>query len=257
MEALTFFDDIVCINLRSRPDRRKYMTSLLKKLMIPCRFHTVTKHPKGGRYGCFESHIQVIQDCYDKGNNAIMILEDDILPSQSYSTNLFKHAIKFMKSHKDDWDIFYLGYIPMDGHLRPHSFLRSHVVSKHIVKFNPLATHAYCLQRSGMKRILDSYKKYIGKMHFDIFLSRLHPQMRSYCIIPMLFEQKLCIPHDNTTHTSLEWLARLMQCDIEKNRLLHGISMIKYQYHQHTLSCIIAFIMLLLVFVLVAGYTYV
>lgn len=257
MESLAFFNDIVCINLRSRPDRRTYMTSLLKKLKIPCRFHTVTKHPKGGRYGCFESHIQVIQDCYDAGNECIMILEDDILPSQSYSNNLFKNAIEFMKSHKEDWDIFYLGYIPMDGNLRPHSFLGSQVVSKHIVKYNPLATHAYCLQRSGMKRILDSYKMYIGKTHFDIFLSRLGPKMRSYCIIPMLFEQKLCFAHDNSTHTPWEWLARIMQCDIEKNTILHRVSMIKYQYHQHTLSCTIAFITLLILFGLVAGYTYV
>lgn len=255
MEALAFLNDIVCINLRSRPDRRAYMTSLLKQLKIPCRFHTVTKHPKGGRYGCFESHIQVIQECYDKGNERIMILEDDILPSQSYSNNLFKNAIKFMESHKEDWDVFYLGYIPMDGNLRPHSFLGSQLVFKHIVKYNPLATHAYCLQRSGMKFILDNYRERIGKVHFDIFLSRLG--LRSYCIIPMLFEQKLCFTHDNTTHTPFEWLARTVQCDIEKNRILHGVSMIKYQYHQHTVSCIIAFITLLVLFVLVVGYTYV
>jgi glycosyl transferase family 25 len=99
MEALDFFNDIVCINLRSRPDRRQYMTSLLNKLEIPCRFHTVTKHPKGGRYGCFESHIQVIQECYNKGDKYIIVLEDDIVPSQSYSKTLFKHAIQFMKSH--------------------------------------------------------------------------------------------------------------------------------------------------------------
>jgi GR25 family glycosyltransferase involved in LPS biosynthesis len=255
MDALAFFNDIVCINLRSRQDRRQYMASLLKRLGIPCRFHIVTKHPKGGRYGCFESHIQVIQECYNKGDKYIMIIEDDILPSQSYSNTLFKHAIQFMKSHKYDWDIFYLGYIPMDGHLRPHSFLGCEVVSKHIVKFNPLATHAYCLQRSGMKLILDNYKTNIGKVHFDIFLSRLGPKMRSFCIIPMLFEQKLCFAHDNSTHTPWEWLARTMQCDIEKNTILHRISMIKYQYHQHTLTCIMAFMILLSMFVCVLVYS--
>lgn len=46
--AYSFFDDIVCINLDSRPDRREYVQNIFNKLNIPARFYITEKSSKGG-----------------------------------------------------------------------------------------------------------------------------------------------------------------------------------------------------------------
>ena len=47
-DPYSFFGDVVCINLESRPDRRAYAQKVFDDLRIPARFLTVPKHPRGG-----------------------------------------------------------------------------------------------------------------------------------------------------------------------------------------------------------------
>jgi hypothetical protein len=70
-EIYNYFDDIVCINLDFRRDRREEAQHNFRKLNIPAKLFTV-KHEKGGRYGCFNSHIQVLK--YAQQNNYIHVL---------------------------------------------------------------------------------------------------------------------------------------------------------------------------------------
>jgi GR25 family glycosyltransferase involved in LPS biosynthesis len=74
-----FFDKIYCINLKHRPDRYISATKVFNDLNIPnVEFYITEKSSKGGRYGCFESHINVIKKAYNEGYNNILIFEDDI-----------------------------------------------------------------------------------------------------------------------------------------------------------------------------------
>ena len=46
-------------------------------LGFPVHVHRVHRHPKGGRFGCYTSHLMVMQAALDAGCNACLVLEDD------------------------------------------------------------------------------------------------------------------------------------------------------------------------------------
>jgi GR25 family glycosyltransferase involved in LPS biosynthesis len=246
-----FFDDIVCINLEHREDRKRISQNIFKKLNINCRFHTVKKHPKGGMYGCFDSHIQVIQDAYNKGLNNILIFEDDIKLTPSYTTSQFDICTEFMKYNKE-WDIFFFGYIPCNtnrGSIK--DLLNAEFVNGHIIKYRPFATHSYCVSRKGMQKILNNYKLDIGRIHVDQFYVNM--KLESYCTVPMLFDQHFCLDNDNEPFDSFEAFIRRFQCQAEMYNLLYRPTLLKYKLHKHRNICILN-IMIALMFIGVTIY---
>jgi glycosyl transferase family 25 len=240
-----FFDDIVCINLDFRKDRKLISQNIFKNLHINSRFHTVQKHPKGGMYGCFESHIQVIQDAYNKGLGNVLIFEDDIKLTPSYTSNQVDICIDFIKNNKD-WDIFYLGYIPCNTNRGSiNDLLKAEFVNEHIIKYRPFATHSYCLSRRGMHKILNNYKGHIGHIHLDQFYVNL--KLDSFCTVPMLFDQHLCLESDNEPFDSFEAFARRFQCQADIYNLLYRPTLLKYKLYKYRTSYILSMITALIV----------
>lgn len=235
------FGDVVCINLRSRPDKRKVMEETFSKLNIPARFVTVDKHEKGGMYGCFDSHIKVIKEAYSNGKKNVLILEDDILATPTYSLDRIKEITGFIDDNESKIDLFYLGYFVMNSSKYNIDFLNAPMITPNIMKFNPLATHAYCITRSGMQKVLQTYEKYIDTTHYDIYLS--HQKMNSYCYVPALFEQLFCMGTDNSIIGLDEKTFRMFQCNMEKEHIIHRISYAKYAYEKYKLLFTMAFIL--------------
>lgn len=235
------FGDVVCINLRSRQDKRKVMEETFKKLNVPARFFTVDKHEKGGRYGCFDSHIQVIKEAYASGKINLLILEDDILATPTYSLERIQEITNFLSENETKIDLFFLGYFMLNSSKYNIDFLTAPMITPNIIKFDPLATHAYCITRSGMEKVLETYQKYIDTTHFDIYLS--HQQMNSYCYIPALFEQLFCMGTDNSITDLDEFIFRKFQCNIEKEHIIHRVSYAKYAFERYKTFFILAFIL--------------
>lgn len=235
--AYDFFDDIVCINLEHREDRKEISQKTFKALNINCRFHIVKKHPKGGMYGCFDSHIQLIKNAFEKGHDNLFIFEDDIKVTPSYTNALVETCIDFMKSNKK-WEIFYFGYIPCNTNKGSmYEFWKAEYINNNIIKYRPFATHSYCINRKGMKKILDNYEQYIGKIHLDQYYVNL--KLDSYCTVPMLFDQHLCLDSDNEAFNSYEAFARRFQCHIDMYNLLYKPTLLKYRINKHRHMCII------------------
>lgn len=72
---------IACINLKSREDRFAAMRKTFARagILDRVKFFRVEKHAKGGRYGCYESHLKVYKDCLKNGNNKFaLVFEDDV-----------------------------------------------------------------------------------------------------------------------------------------------------------------------------------
>lgn len=251
-------DAIFCINLNERPERKKWAANVFKLIGLESKvkFHVVNRHPQGGRYGCFESHIQVIKYCYKKGYNRILVFEDDMVPSPSYSKKLVQKTCDLMTKHDGKWDIFYLGYFPLSDQkkLDIHKFFGAPYIDTNLVLYNPLGTHAYCISRRGMKNILNRYKPFLGKVHYDIFLATQN--LVRYCVTPLLFEQKFCFPTDNSVHNIIEGIARTQQCHVEKTHLLHFCSYWKQKTHELFSSTrkveMVVFVILLLTIVLIS-----
>jgi hypothetical protein len=172
------FDEIICITLSTRPDRRQRAETFFKSLGIPVRFFVAEPHPLGGRYGCLSSHVAVAwwlqNHLGNKPNFKAVVFEDDVITTDYYDESQISHAVKWMD--KDDgWDLFFLGSLPVN-----HSIARSlspygregnavdvfpegglielggdGYVDPHIIKYRPVGAHAYVYSKRGVKKVLD------------------------------------------------------------------------------------------------------
>lgn len=90
-------DEIVCINLRNRPEKRERMLQNWSK--YPIRFYTAEPDSDPFR-GCRNSHIEVVKYAKSRGYKNILILEDDTIINKD---------LKDVPKFPDDWDTIYLG----------------------------------------------------------------------------------------------------------------------------------------------------
>ena len=179
MNPYNFFDKIVCINLDTRNDKRKYVSDLFKKLNIPFEFYLAKKSKYGGTYGCFDSHINIIKKAYKEGHKNILIFEDDITPTYYYNNKNVKKCVEFMQKN-NTWEIFYLGYCAPMLYKKKWSSEIYKVFypikyDKNIFIGNPLCAHSYAVNRRAMKNIIDKSKYYLDNpsitQHYDTFLN--------------------------------------------------------------------------------------
>jgi len=253
----SFFEDIVCINLEERNERRQGTQEVWDQIGVgnKGRFHIVKRHSKGGMYGCFDSHIQCIKKAYDDGHKNILIFEDDIKLSPSYSTKQVQDCVNFMKAQDGNWDTFFMGYFPVDSNRGSLAGLyNAKFHTDNVIGFAPLGTHCLCVSRSGMKKILDKYESAIGKTHYDMFLISL--KLNSFCIVPCLFDQRLCLETDNSPLDSMETFVRKFQCTAERTNLMYKPTLIKYnlnKYRKHHTKKIVIMIALLLTLAVMVG----
>ena len=77
--ALPYKFKIYCINLYERDDRYKKMKKQFDNLNMNVQFIRNYKHARGGKYGCFSSHIQAIKDAYSNNLDYCLIIEDDVI----------------------------------------------------------------------------------------------------------------------------------------------------------------------------------
>ena len=78
---------VFVVNLLEREDRRissrlQFMQVSPKQkpgefLGFPVQYMTVNRHPRGGRYGCYTSHLLCMQKALEDGSDAAVIFEDD------------------------------------------------------------------------------------------------------------------------------------------------------------------------------------
>lgn len=243
MNIYNFFDKIYCINLKYRTDRYNSSLKTFRKLNINnIKYFLANKHPKGGRYGCFDSHINVIKDAYNNNYNYILIFEDDIKIGKYYNNNLINKSINFMKNN-NNWDIFYLGYYPFSYNYKYN------IIENNIIKSNPFGGHAYCLNKQSIKFILENYHDIIGKQHFDIWLS-LSNKFRTFCIAPIIFDQYFKFTTDNSIHGFIEYIFRKKQHLFENYEINSQLSLFIYNFYKNKLIILIL-LFLLIIFILV------
>jgi GR25 family glycosyltransferase involved in LPS biosynthesis len=228
----SYFDDIICISLKERVDRQELAKSQGEKMGIPFRFYLTEKDPRGGLVGCFKSHFNVIKEAYASGKNSIMILEDDFCPSPAYSDkNHLANALKFLTGN-NEWETLQLGYSPLQDIDKPlgiFKFLTSEYVYPSIIKYVGLCTHCYCMSKIGMKRFIDytdNFLKNNDYIHFDKLFCDVFDKQKAYCVVPLLIDQKWCLPTDNIAVTENDKFARKFQCSAETYKLFYYISLL-------------------------------
>lgn len=173
---------VCCISVEERSDKRKLVSDTLKHLNIDFIYHIVKKDKENVTRGCFTSHINVIRNAYNKGIDRLMVFEDDI----EYKGSL-KPQIESIKKFldKEKWDIFFLGGTPNIWSSNIHKVNGYN----NIYKGNFAAAHAYIINRSYMEKIKDLV--WDGKKYSTIDVDVLMKNNNSYITYPRIFHQRV------------------------------------------------------------------
>jgi GR25 family glycosyltransferase involved in LPS biosynthesis len=214
------FDSVFCINLKERKDRHKQSKQLFDRLNIPVEFYFAEKQ-KSGKFGCFDSHINVIKKSYHRGDEHVLIFEDDIVETPSFNETIMKEISAYLKKSKCEY--FQLGYSILDMEEIVSYFTAKREQS--ILNYNGLTTHAYCLNRKGMKKVIEQYENFINDFHVDVFYKKIFD---GACACPLLFQQNFCIKSDNNEAENMYFfILRKLSCFQYKLSIFYLFSLIK------------------------------
>jgi glycosyl transferase, family 25 len=155
-----FFDNIYCISLEEREDRRREAERQFRAVGLADRveFVIVQKHPVDNERGIYESHLE----CFRRGIRAsartMLIFEDDIVFDR-FSTKVLSDCVHFLSTH-DHWKILFFGCLTYGSHRTANASVLK-------VRYRSLA-HAYAVQRSFAETLLTLPWR---QMPFDAVLS--------------------------------------------------------------------------------------
>lgn len=172
------FDRIVCISLKRRPDRRQAFLD-----RVPCDWPwrpieivdavdgKLCKHPQwwrqgGGAWGCYKSHLNIIEHALNAGLQSVLIFEDDA----TFASGFSEKAQDYLARLPDDWGQAYFG----GQHLkRPAAVCEGVMRARNINR-----THAYAIRgqeaMTAIYRWLNKTNDWRPRNHIDHHYGRLH-----------------------------------------------------------------------------------
>ena len=121
-------DQIYCINLKSRPERKerflKRLTTLAdtdeskltfieavdgsKLEKVPPPFDAGWPHCTAGAYGCLKSHVKTLEHAIENRFNTILIFEDDVTFREGFKTT-FETCLQHQQDLPSHWESIFLG----------------------------------------------------------------------------------------------------------------------------------------------------
>ncbi len=210
----SFFDDIVCLNLKHRTDRKEQAAKVFEtlKMIENVRFSTIEKDPQGGRRGCFEHHIACLRNGYERGFKAIVTFEDDLSILNMPSVTAMTEILRFMQTNQT-WDLLYLG-------AKPNILFKTYGLVKEfnsIRKVQTRFTHAYIASGRFMHKMhnisYDSFETHID----NLFVLNEN----AYAIFPTWFVQSESPSDINTMFRFPVFVSRTVgQCN---TRYIHTV----------------------------------
>ena len=184
-----YFQKVYCVNLNRRNDRWKRFK---KNLPADWPFAPVeriaaidgklVKPPEwwkqgGGAWGCYRSHLRLIEQALNTGVESILLLEDDALFPEDFT----QRVTEFLQHVPEDWGMIYLG--------GQHLFVNSHAPNRIndwvYQPYNVNRTHAFALRGETMLKVYRHLctNDWHNKNHIDHHLGRLHQRREDpiYC----------------------------------------------------------------------------
>jgi len=150
----------VCINLKSRPDRKKQIIRQAKKWKFDITFFNAELNELSPVTGCWDSHLSVIADAKKKNSDYVWIIEDD---------TIFDKCPIDIPEPPSDWGMIYMG----------GTIVRTEPVSDDYERVvSVLSTHAYIIRKS----LYDSIPIQFQGEPIDVWLSQ-HIQPNFPCYI--------------------------------------------------------------------------
>jgi GR25 family glycosyltransferase involved in LPS biosynthesis len=161
---------IYCINLQHRKDRKIHTQKEFKKIGIDVNqviYPPLVKDPRGGAYGCYDSHMKIWYNFFTKhpDKSYCLVFEDDFV-AEPQARELLKKAEQFVNQNVSQIDLLLLHHlcIPQQHPLNNANFTHGY----------GLLTQAYFVTRPYIQSI---YNKNSNKLplpngkHFDMSLN--------------------------------------------------------------------------------------
>ena len=190
-------DRVYCINLATRPDRRRLAQAEFDRVGLGERVEwlIIEKHPRDTEQGIYEAHVACLKAGLEAGAETILIFEDDvILPG--FAVNTLRRAADFMQSN-DDWSVFLLGgFIDKARRTSTPSVLH--------VKYR-CSAHAYVVRRPLAEKLAN--QPWTGQA-YDVVLRDLAGD-HTYAVYPA-FACQSSSPTDNDKRRGIDRVRRLI-----------------------------------------------
>lgn len=181
MKVNDFFDGVYWINSIHHRERAVNMENFFRKNGITAtRIEAVygenlrflvgeEKHQDRFYAGCLISHLQAMSVSKARGEERILILEDDVVPIKNFNENF--EIFSSSEFHKEEpWDMFFLGFIPVtdDDFLWEYKLLDGHYHEKYPNFFR------------GQRWLTGAYSYALNSKMRDFLLEELSTQKESY-----------------------------------------------------------------------------
>ena len=130
-----------------------------------------------GAWGCYRSHLQILEHCYNSGLESYIVFEDDALFRADFEILLKQ----LMAELPGDWEQLYLGGQLLHEQRHPPQRFTDHL----LIPFNVNRTHCFAVHQRGYEKLyrhLNAVPFQNGE-HIDHHLGRLHESrgLKIYC----------------------------------------------------------------------------
>jgi GR25 family glycosyltransferase involved in LPS biosynthesis len=189
MRFKKYFGQVVVISLGRRWDRWKLFVRELPEdwpFESPIRFRAIdgqkcrppaSWRQGGGAWGCYRSHLRLVERCLNDGVDSILLLEDDAV----FPADFTQRIQIFLENVPEDWDMLYLGGQHLHAREHPPIEVNDHVYQP----YNVNRTHAWAIRGKMLETVYHHLLRtdWEAHDHIDHHMGRLHQlrQHRIYC----------------------------------------------------------------------------
>lgn len=186
------FEKVYLINLSRRKDRLDGFFSRLPEdwpFRMPVRYEAVdggiTPPPRWwrgvvGSWGCYRTHLRIIEECLNENIESVLILEDDAVCIDGFTNKV----TEFWNHLPDDWNFVYLG----GQHLEEKRRLPRKLNDWVYIPYNVNRTHCYGIRGrktfEAIYRHLYDYTSWNVPHHIDHYLGVLHKETVNGLYVP-------------------------------------------------------------------------
>ena len=180
--------EVFIINLDFKTDRRerilKELPTSIKHAKIWRAVHGDTvKHPPWwtsgrGAWGCYRSHLQILEHCYNTGVESYLVLEDDAIFREGFDEMLKS----FVETLPDDWHQAYIGGQLLEEIKHPPKKINDNCY----IPWNVNRTHGFMVHKRGYEKLYHWLvtTPFAQRDHIDHHLGRLHEKAGINVYVP-------------------------------------------------------------------------